>query len=378
MIGNIVGDSISGMIITSASVLIKDGIETIKSNNLSIIELTEWDRAYLNINKLIYSLDKKSYSRHRLPTINKSHFELSVDTKYTIKLKDGNSIKVHCYRDSLKQVGYQESRLRLTFTGKDKYVYRKKLLKRAFQLTDKKHIRVLHLGKDNKIYKDIMPHSFNSIILNDTTKSNIINGLTSWKDSKDWYINHELTHKIGVFLYGKAGTGKSTIAKAISTMFNNAPIVTIDPNNVLYSISYITQLRDEIEGTIVVLIEDFDMFFKSREELENVELDIEKKKKKDNDQNAVFQMLDGIFSTDNTIYIATTNYKDRIDSALIRYGRFDIQEELDYFNYNEALQAVELLDYNKETLDSLNIEYPIQPSLLQSKIMEYRAKKERK
>lgn len=242
------------------------------------------------------------------------------------------------------------------------------------KLTDKKHIKVLYLGKDKTIYQDILPHSFDRIVLNERVKSNIIDGLNNWKNSKEWYSENELTHKIGVFLYGKAGTGKSTIAKSISSMFNNAPIVTIDANNVIDSISSITRLRDQIDGTIVVLIEDFDMFFKSREELENIELDVEKKKQKDNNQNAIFQMLDGMFSTDNTIYVATTNYKDRIDSALIRYGRFDIQEELDYFSYEEAIEAINLLGYNKEVLDSLSLEYPIQPSFLQSKIMEFRAK----
>ena len=83
--------------------------------------------------------------------------------------------------------------------------------------------------------------------------------------------------------------------------------------------------------------------------------------------------MNGIYSTDNTIYIATTNYKDRIDSALIRYGRFDIQEELDYFDYNDALECVELLGYDEEVLDSLDLQYPVQPSYLQSMIMEYRA-----
>ncbi|WP_455717679.1 AAA family ATPase, partial [Anaerosporobacter sp.] len=191
--------------------------------------------------------------------------------------------------------------------------------------------------------------------------------------SKTWYGDNELVHKIGVFLYGKPGTGKSTVAKAISSMFNNAPILTIDPNNIMSSVNGILKMRKKYEGTIIVLIEDFDMYFKSREELDGCQLDNEQKKKKDNNQNAIFQLLDGIYSTDNTIYIATTNYKDRIDSALIRHGRFDIQEELDYFDEDQALDCVKLLGYDKKVLDKLKIEYPTQPSYLQSKIMEYRA-----
>lgn len=373
ILNNSMSGSISGLIATVGSSVIKESIKEVKNKSLTTIEVCEWDNAYWNVSKIIYSLDKREFMKHRIPTVNKSHYELSINTKYTIKLKDGNIIKVHCFRDELK-TGYQEHRLKLTFYGKDKYIYRRKVLTSALKLTDKKHIKVLYLGKDKTIYQDILPHSFDRIVLNEKVKSNIVDGLNNWKNSKEWYSENELTHKIGVFLYGKAGTGKSTIAKSISSMFNNAPIVTIDANNVIDSISSITRLRDQIDGTIVVLIEDFDMFFKSREELENIELDVEKKKQKDNNQNAIFQMLDGMFSTDNTIYVATTNYKDRIDSALIRYGRFDIQEELDYFSYEEAIEAINLLGYNKEILDSLSLNYPIQPSFLQSKIMEFRAK----
>jgi chaperone BCS1 len=220
---------------------------------------------------------------------------------------------------------------------------------------------------------DVIPHSFDKIILDENVKLRIVNGLKNWNNSKSWYDEHELVHKIGVFLYGKAGTGKSTIAKAISSMFENAPILTIDPNDIMNSVNGILKMRKRYNGTIIVLIEDFDMYFKSREEIENIQLDIEQKKRKDNNQNAIFQLLDGIYSTDNTIYIATTNYKDRIDSALIRYGRFDIQEELYYFDYDKALECVKLLGYEKKELDSFNLEYPVQPAYLQSRIMELRA-----
>lgn len=156
-------------------------------------------------------------------------------------------------------------------------------------------------------------------------------------------------------------------------MFGNAPILSIDSDNIMKSVNSILKMRRKYDGTLIVLIEDFDMYFKSREEVENFELDIVQKKQKDNNQNAIFQLLDGVYSTDNTIYIATTNYKERIDSALIRYGRFDIQEELEYFKKEDALKCVGLLGYDERVLEEIDIEYPVQPAYLQSKIMEYRA-----
>ena len=311
--------------------------------------------------------------KHRAPTTNKDFYELSEDISYFITLDKKSYIKVTTYRDKQEKAYYPEHRLKVQFFGKNRYKNREEFLKNALKMTDDKHIRVQHLN-EFEMSCDVIPHSFDNIVLNDRVKTNIVNGLINWKNSKNWYEQHQLVHKIGVFLYGKPGTGKSTIAKAISAMFDNAPILTIDPNNIMNSINGILKMRKKYDGTLIVLIEDFDMYFKSREELENIEMGLEQKKQKDFNQNAIFQLLDGVYSTENTVYIATTNYKDRIDSALIRHGRFDIQEELEYFNKDDAIKCVELLGYNETVLDSLGVVYPVQPAYLQSKIMEYRAK----
>ncbi|HHX71283.1 MAG TPA: AAA family ATPase [Gallicola sp.] len=363
---------ITGIAISVGGTVITEGFKLIKNSVVPTINVGEWDNAYNNINKLIYKIDKDKYDKYRSPTTNNDWYELSCDTTYFIKLKDKNYIKVEAFKNKDEKKFYPEQRLKLSFIGNKKYIYRRQFLDDALKLTDEKHIQVKYLN-DCGLTCDVIPHDFNKIVLDKNVKSRIINGLINWKNSKQWYEDHELVHKIGVFLYGKPGTGKSTIAKAISKMFNNAPILTIEPSNIMNSISGIFRMRKKYNGTIIVLIEDFDLYFKSREELENMELDYEQRKRKDANQNAIFQLLDGIYSTDNTIYIATTNFKDRIDPALIRYGRFDIQEELDYFNYDDALKCVKLLGYSKDVLDNFKLEYPVQPSYLQSMIMQYRS-----
>lgn len=361
-----------GVAISMVGTVINEAVKLIVNSKTSIINVGEWDNSYNNINKIVYKLSPDTYNKHKVPTTNKDFYELTCDTSYLIKTKDKNYVKVETFKTKTDGGFFPEQRLKISFFGKKKYENRKQFLKDALKLTDEKHIRVTYLN-EKEINCDIIPHGFDKIVLDNEVKTRIVNGLRNWNDSKQWYDKHELVHKIGVFLYGKAGTGKSTIAKSISNMFNNAPILTVDSSNIMNSISGILKMRKRYDGTIIILIEDFDMYFKSREEIESIELNIEQKKQKDNNQNALFQLLDGIYSTDNTIYIATTNYKDRVDSALIRHGRFDIQEELDYFDYNNALEGVKLLGYSKEVLDGLELDYPVQPSYLQSKIMEYRA-----
>lgn len=364
---------VTGVAVSLGVTAVTSTFQIIKSLKTSIIDIGEWDNSYNNINKMLYRLNPETYIKHRMPTTNKDFYELSTDISYFISLKNKNYIKVETYQNKSEKSYYPEHRLKIQFFGKERYKNRAEFLRNALRITDDKHIRVQHLN-EYEISCDVIPHSFNNIILDEKVKQNIVNGLVNWSKSKSWYDEHQLVHKIGVFLYGKPGTGKSTVAKAISSMFGNAPILTIDPNNIMNSVNGILKMRKKYDGTIVVLIEDFDMYFKSREEIENVEIGLDQKKQKDFNQNAIFQLLDGVYSTDDTIYVATTNYKDRIDSALIRYGRFDIQEELNYFNKDESAKCVKLLGYNENVLNSMNLEYPVQPAYLQSKIMEYRAK----
>lgn len=371
-------DSVIKRIVTSVAVslgvtAVTSTFQIIKSLKTSTIDIGEWDNSYNNINKMLYRLNPETYIKHRMPTTNKDFYELSTDISYFISLKNKNYIKVETYQNKSEKSYYPEHRLKIQFFGKERHKNRAEFLRNVLRITDDKHIRVQYLN-EYEISCDVIPHSFDNIVLDETVKQNIINGLVNWSKSKDWYDEHQLVHKIGVFLYGKPGTGKSTVAKAISSMFGNSPILTIDPNNIMNSVNGILKMRKKYDGTIIVLIEDFDMYFKSREEIENVEIGLEQKKQKDFNQNAIFQLLDGVYSTDDTIYVATTNYKDRIDSALIRYGRFDIQEELTYFNKDDATKCVKLLGYNENVLDSMNLKYPVQPAYLQSKIMEYRTK----
>ena len=350
---------------------IDESVNYIKTLNNAIIDIGEWDSAYNNINKMLCRLDKEQYVDNRTPTTHKDFYELSLGISYTIKMPRNNRIKVWTYLAENKI----ETRLKIKFVGSDKYRYRRKFLMSALKLTDKNHIKIQYLS-ENELTVMQQPHSFDDIVLTDDIKQRIVNGLASWKNSKDWYDEHQLVHKIGVLLHGQPGTGKSTIARAISTMFGNAPIMVLDPDNIMKSIGGIVRMRNRYVGTLIILIEDFDMYFKSREELAGQQLDIEQKKRKDNNQNAVFQLLDGVYSTDNTIYIATTNHIDRLDPALIRYGRFDIQAQLDYFDEERAKRHVKMLGYDESILDGMDIKYPAEPSYIQSKVMEYRANSE--
>ena len=70
----------------------------------------------------------------------------------------------------------------------------------------------------------------------------------------------------------------------------------------------------------IVLLEDIDAVIKNR----NSDID----KEDDKNINKLLQFLDSSSSPTDVIFIATTNYVDTLDSALIRDGRFDIKCEV--------------------------------------------------
>ena len=88
-------------------------------------------------------------------------------------------------------------------------------------------------------------------------------------------------------------------------------------------------------------------------------------------------MLDGLYSTEDTIYIATTNHIDRLDPAMIRHGRFDIQEKIDGFDETLTMKFLQHFGYDEKFFTEYikdNFEYPIQPAKLQAFIMEHRSR----
>jgi hypothetical protein len=131
--------------------------------------------------------------------------------------------------------------------------------------------------------------------------------------------------KRGVMLYGRPGTGKTTIGHIVCNCAKDHTVIWITPdqirNNQANSISILYKLADYVTPAIVIL-EDLDLFAEDREGVtDSLRL------------GSLMNILDGVNSIKNSVTIATTNRISLIEQALSnRPGRFDRKVKIDALN----------------------------------------------
>ena len=172
-------------------------------------------------------------------------------------------------------------------------------------------------------------------------KNKICKHLDDWLTNEEVYKDRGLTFKTGILLYGVAGTGKSSLASAIAT-YLNCGLITID--TATFADLNITEVVESINADnnrYVILIDEIDTIFTSRDE-DNI-TDSQKVR-----TSKLLSLLDSQQSPNNVIFVATTNYIDKLDKAVIRKGRFDMSIELGNISKDTAMEMCKSFNLTKE------------------------------
>lgn len=145
------------------------------------------------------------------------------------------------------------------------------------------------------------------IVLPDTASEQVLQEIEKFWELKEQFDNHGFIHKRGILLWGDPGSGKtatiqlllkSIIEKGNIALFAGHPHIT---TNCLQMIR-----RIEPGRAMIVIMEDLDAMVYEHGEAEYL------------------AMLDGESQVSNVVFVATTNYPEKLDKRFIdRPSRFD-------------------------------------------------------
>ena len=182
----------------------------------------------------------------------------------------------------------------------------------------------------------------------------VISIIDNFYNSREEYNSYGIPYNLGIMIQGEPGTGKTSFVYYLANKYHKN-IYRVNNN-----ITQITNYINNIEPNSIVLFDDIDML---SNELNRDKKEKEKETKKENfddlkmdikdivsheinkinsDKNTnnksdttnisrknamildeLIKCMDGYTCLDNCLIIATTNYIEKLDSALIRPGRFD-------------------------------------------------------
>ena len=133
----------------------------------------------------------------------------------------------------------------------------------------------------------------------------------------EWYGPHGCSLARGYLLYAP-GTGKTSVAYALAGELH-LKLCAMSLSNAKLTDAMLANQLQSTPPRSLILIEDIDGFFNAREK-QDTRITIS--------FSGLLNALDGVGAQEGRIIVLTTNHRERLDPALIRPGRIDVDIEL--------------------------------------------------
>ncbi|RLN27698.1 AAA-ATPase [Panicum miliaceum] len=198
------------------------------------------------------------------------------------------------------------------------------------------------------------PSTFDTLAMDLKLKQFIVDELNRFVKRKDYYKRIGKAWKRGYLLYGPPGTGKSSLIVAMANHLRfdiyDLELTTVESN------SYLRRLLVGISNRSILVVEDIDCTIKLQQreggdEDANSDSSDQEKGRDKVTLSGLLNFVDGLWSAGGKerIIVFTTNYKERLDPALLRPGRMDMHIYLGYCtpeSFRILAKNYHLIDYH--------------------------------
>lgn len=175
------------------------------------------------------------------------------------------------------------------------------------------------------------PRLLDSVVLQEGVAESVVADAKKFLESRDWYESVGIPFRRGYLFYGASGSGKSSLALAMASELS-LKICVLSLGSTGMNDEKLLALIQSVPPGSIVLLEDIDCAFRgvrSRESSpENKNGPDGSNKTEHMTLSGFLNAIDGVASSEGQIVVMTTNYKERLDSAVIRPGRTDVKVEL--------------------------------------------------
>lgn len=149
----------------------------------------------------------------------------------------------------------------------------------------------------------------NTIFIDEDVKKSLINDITDFMNSRDFYEKRGISYRRGYMFDGPPGSGKSSLIMGIANEFKR-DLYRMNLG-VFESEAYFERSLSNVSKGSIIAIEDGDSFFNKRESKCKISF------------SGFINAISGLCNREDIIFVITTNHPEVFDEALMRTGRID-------------------------------------------------------